>query len=60
GFNIPSASSLIILRSRTLLRVEIEDAMAADRIFHMLMGSEVPPRKAFIQAHARNVRNLDI
>jgi DNA gyrase subunit B len=46
--------------SRTMLRVEIEDAMAADRIFHMLMGSEVPPRKAFIQAHARNVRNLDI
>jgi len=46
--------------SRTMLRVEIEDAMAADRIFHMLMGSEVPPRKAFIQAHARSVRNLDI
>lgn len=46
--------------SRTLLRVEIEDAMVADRTFHMLMGSEVPPRKAFIQAHARNVRNLDI
>ena len=46
--------------SRTVLRVEIEDAMAADRIFHMLMGSEVPPRKAFIQAHARSVRNLDI
>jgi DNA gyrase subunit B len=46
--------------SRTMLKVEIEDAMAADRIFHMLMGSEVPPRKAFIQAHARSVRNLDI
>jgi DNA gyrase subunit B len=46
--------------SRTMLKVEIEDAMAADRIFHMLMGSEVPPRKAFIQAHAKSVRNLDI
>ncbi len=46
--------------SRTLLRVEIEDAMAADRVFHMLMGSEVPPRKSFIQAHAKSVRNLDI
>jgi DNA gyrase subunit B len=46
--------------SRTLLRVEIEDAMEADRIFHMLMGNEVPPRKSFIQAHARSVRNLDI
>jgi len=46
--------------SRTLLRVEIDDAMAADRVFHILMGSEVPPRKSFIQAHARSVRNLDI
>jgi len=46
--------------SRTLLRVEIEDAIEADRIFHMLMGNEVPPRKSFIQAHARSVRNLDI
>jgi len=46
--------------SRTLLKVEIDDAMAADRIFHILMGSEVPPRKSFIQAHARSVRNLDI
>ena len=46
--------------SRTLLKVEIEDAIAADRVFHMLMGSEVPPRKSFIQAHAKSVRNLDI
>ena len=46
--------------SRTLLKVGIEDAMAADQIFHMLMGSEVPPRKSFIQAHAKSVRNLDI
>ncbi len=46
--------------TRTMLRVEIEDAAKADQIFHMLMGEEVPPRKAFIQAHARNVRNLDI
>jgi DNA gyrase subunit B len=46
--------------TRTLLQVELEDAMEADRIFHVLMGSEVPPRKSFIQAHAKNVRNLDI
>ncbi len=46
--------------SRTLLRVEIEDAITADWVFHMLMGDEVPPRKSFILAHARNVRNLDI
>jgi DNA gyrase subunit B len=46
--------------SRTLLKVEVEDAMAADWVFHMLMGNEVPPRKSFIQAHARSVKNLDI
>jgi DNA gyrase subunit B len=46
--------------TRTLLQVELEDAMEADRIFHILMGSEVPPRKSFIQAHAKSVRNLDI
>ena len=46
--------------SRTLLGVSIEDAAKADRVFHVLMGGEVPPRKAFIQAHARSVRNLDI
>jgi len=46
--------------TRTLLKVEIADAMAADQVFHMLMGNEVLPRKNFIQAHAQNVRNLDI
>ena len=46
--------------TRTLLKVEVEDAMSADWVFHMLMGSEVPPRKSFIQAHAKSVKNLDI
>jgi DNA gyrase subunit B len=46
--------------SRTLLSVSVGDAANADHIFHMLMGNEVPPRKSFIQAHAKNVRNLDI
>jgi len=46
--------------TRTLLEVSVEDAAKADRIFHILMGDEVPPRKAFIQAHARSVKNLDI
>ncbi len=46
--------------TRTLLAVSIEDAAKADHIFHVLMGGEVPPRKAFIQAHATSVRNLDI
>jgi DNA gyrase subunit B len=39
--------------NRTLLEVNIEDAAKADETFQMLMGGEVPPRKAFIQAHAR-------
>jgi len=46
--------------TRTLLAVNVDDAAKADRIFHILMGNEVPPRKAFIQAHARSVKNLDI
>ena len=46
--------------TRTLLTVGIDDAAKADHIFHILMGDEVPPRKAFIQAHAKSVRNLDI
>ncbi len=46
--------------NRTLLQVTIEDAAAADRTFDMLMGSAVPPRKRFIQTHAKQVRNLDV
>ena len=46
--------------TRTLLKVRVDDAMKADEIFHILMGSDVPPRKSFIQAHARSVKNLDI
>ena len=47
-------------QQRTLLLVSIEDATEADRTFDMLMGSAVPPRRRFIQTHAREVRNLDI
>ncbi len=46
--------------NRTLLQVTIEDAVQADKTFTMLMGSAVPPRKRFIQTHAKQVRNLDI
>jgi DNA gyrase subunit B len=46
--------------SRTLLKVQVEDAIAADEAFRMLMGDEVLPRKRFIQAHAQSVKNLDI
>jgi len=45
--------------TRTILEVNLEDATKADEIFHILMGDEVPPRKAFIQAHAKSA-NLDI
>jgi DNA gyrase subunit B len=45
---------------RILLQVTIEDAMKADAIFSDLMGADVAPRKAFIQAHAARVRNLDV
>ncbi len=45
---------------RTLLQVQIEDAAEADRVFTMLMGSEVAPRRRFIQSHAKEVKNLDV
>ncbi|MDW8434002.1 MAG: DNA topoisomerase (ATP-hydrolyzing) subunit B [Aquificaceae bacterium] len=46
--------------TRRLLKVTIEDAAEADRIFSILMGEEVEPRREFIEAYAREVRNLDI
>jgi len=46
--------------NRTLLQVTIEDAASADRTFSILMGSSVPPRRRFIQTHAKKVRNLDV
>jgi DNA gyrase subunit B len=46
--------------NRTLLQVDIEDAVEADQTFDMLMGSLVPPRRRFIQTHAKEVRNLDV
>jgi len=46
--------------NRVLLQVKIKDAVEADRIFDVLMGSEVMPRKKFIQAHAKSVQNIYI
>jgi DNA gyrase subunit B len=45
---------------RSMLKVSIDDAENADKVFETLMGAEVAPRKKFIQAHAKAVQNLDI
>ena len=45
---------------RVMLKVNLEDAMEADRVFDMLMGEKVEPRKQFISANAKFVENLDV
>lgn len=46
--------------SRTILQVSMESAASSDKIFETLMGDDVEPRRAFIEKHAKYVRNLDI
>ena len=46
--------------ARVLNKVNVEDAAEADKMFDILMGELVEPRKNFIQAHATSVKNLDI
>jgi DNA gyrase subunit B len=46
--------------NRMLINVEVEDAAAADRMFSMLMGDQVEPRRAFIESNAKDVRFLDV
>jgi DNA gyrase subunit B len=45
---------------RMLIRVDVEDAAAADRVFSMLMGDQVEPRREFIEKNAKSVRFLDV
>ena len=45
---------------RTMLQVTVDDAEEANRMFDVLMGPDVLPRKKFIQTHAKSVQNLDI
>jgi DNA gyrase subunit B len=46
--------------TRTLLQVDLEDAVHADEVFLKLMGEAVGPRRTFIQTHADKVQNLDV
>ena len=46
--------------TRTILKVEIEDAMECDEMFSTLMGDKVEPRREFIEANAKYAENLDI
>ena len=46
--------------NRMTLKVQVDDAILTDELFAVLMGDAVEPRREFIEAHAREVRNLDI
>jgi DNA gyrase subunit B len=54
------ADTTMISSTRKLMSVTIDDAVEADRTFSLLLGEKVEPRRQFIEAHARDVKNLDV
>lgn len=48
------------IATRTLIKINVEDAMLADETFQILMGEDVEPRRKFIEENALNVKNLDV
>ena len=46
--------------SRTVMQVQVEDAVVASQLFDRLMGEDVEPRRQFIEKNARYVKNLDV
>ncbi len=54
------ADTTMDISSRRLKQVTVEDGVAAEEMFTTLMGDKVEPRKEFIQAYARSVKNLDL
>lgn len=54
------ADTTMDMNQRIIRKVTIEDALMADDMFSALMGDKVPPRKEYIEAHARDVKDLDI
>jgi len=47
-------------KNRKMIAIKMDDAIEADRMFTILMGDEVEPRREFIQENARYVKNLDV
>ena len=47
------------METRSIQRITVEDAVEADDMFTVLLGDKVEPRKAFIEAHAKEARNVD-